>query len=134
MLNIRGGSPEHRLSKDTNSPRTEETLSDETDYSSDKSGEERERRERRREKRDRKMRQRDRGRERRLLEANRDNKNKMMEQQPKDSAQLCVYYLQGKCQKVKGRCGCRLNAAILISNLENFRVMTVSTRTNRNPR
>ncbi|KAK9751386.1 hypothetical protein QE152_g5148 [Popillia japonica] len=99
MLNIRGGSPEHRLSKDTNSPRTEETLSDETDYSSDKSGEERERRERRREKRDRKMRQRDRGRERRLLEANRDNKNKMMEQQPKDSAQLCVYYLQGKCQK-----------------------------------
>ncbi|KRT83414.1 hypothetical protein AMK59_4149, partial [Oryctes borbonicus] len=94
MLNIRGGSPEHRPNKD-NSPRTEDTLSDDTDYSSEKSGDERERR--RREKRDRKMR--NRGRDRRLMDNNRENKNKMMEQQPKDSPQLCVYYLQGKCQK-----------------------------------
>lgn len=93
MLNMRGGSPDHKL-KDT-SPRTEETLSEETDYSTDKSGEER--RDRRRDKRERKMRNRERNRDRRPGE--RDNKNKVSEQL-KDSAQLCVYYLQGKCQKV----------------------------------
>ncbi|GJQ80659.1 putative metal ion binding protein [Trypoxylus dichotomus] len=97
MLNIRGGSPEHRATKD-NSPRTEETLSDDTEYSSEKSGDERDRRERRRDKRGGKMRT-NRGRDRRMMDSNRENKNKMMEQQPKDSPQLCVYYLQGKCQK-----------------------------------
>lgn len=127
MLNVRGGSPEaHKPAKD-GSPKTEETLSDDTDYSTDKSGEER--RDRRREKRDRKA-ARNRCRDmRRVIEINRENKNKMVEQQPKDSGQLCVYYLQGKCQKV-----CCSFVVIYFGVIWFFknREKTVSIRTNHN--
>ncbi|XP_018571214.1 protein suppressor of sable isoform X2 [Anoplophora glabripennis] len=93
MLNIRGGSPEKKPEeRREGSPSVQSEESYDSEYSSDRSRSD-ERIRRREGKKAKRNRDREHGRERK----NRDRRN---EQQPlKDSQGVCVFYLQGKCQK-----------------------------------
>lgn len=94
MLNVRGGSAERKMEeRREGSPSLQSEESYDSEYSSDRSRSD-ERTRRREGKKSKRNRDREHGRERK----NRDRRN---EQQPlKDSQGVCVFYLQGKCQKV----------------------------------
>lgn len=104
MLNIRGGSPElkqppHKERKRTPSLSEEESL--DSEYSSERSTEE-QRRERRRDyhkKSSRNSKKKDRGKEKQF---SRDrSKEKKNEAPIRDTQNICMYNLQGKCHKVR---------------------------------
>lgn len=104
MLNIRGGSPERKFldEKGQASPvlNSEESL--DSEYSSDISkNDDRNRRNKDSRKGNRKNRERNHHGRNKKRERDREQKNNEQQEQIKDSQGVCVFYLQGKCLKVR---------------------------------
>lgn len=104
MLNIRGGSPDRRFFEDKNQPspafNSEESL--DSEYSSDRSKtDDRIRRNKDFRKGGRKNKDRNHHGRNKKRDREREQKNNEQQEQLKDSQGVCVFFLQGKCLKVR---------------------------------
>lgn len=118
MLNMRGGSPERRFLEEKGQPspafNSEESV--DSEYSSDRSKtDDRNRRNREFRKGNRKNRDRNHHGRNKKRDREREQKNNEQQEQAKDSQGVCVFYLQGKCLKV--RIYCRIFVGIVFSQV-----------------
>lgn len=102
MLNIRGGSPDKNMPnrEQSLSPHRDDYDSYDSEYSSDRSREDkREKKKENHNKRGFKTKNRDRARDNRKF--NQDRSRERRTEVPLKDSQICMFYMQGKCNKVR---------------------------------